>query len=48
MLSVSKTFVDRKNWINTRSSTIFPTYINNINDQILVFQDYWKINMSNC
>ena len=42
MLSVSKTFVDRKNWINTRSSTIFPTYINNINDQILVFQDYWK------
>ena len=42
MLSIRKTFVDRKKWVNTRSSTIFPTYINSKNDQILVFQDYWK------
>ena len=42
MLNIKNTFVDRKNWVNTRSSTIFPAYINNKNDQILVFQNYWK------
>ena len=42
MLSIKNTFVNRKSWINTRSSTIFPVYLNNNNDQILVFQNYWK------
>ena len=42
MLNIKKTFKDRKKWINTRSSTVFPVYINLKNDQILVFQNYWK------
>ena len=42
MLNIKNTFSDRNTWINTRSSTIFPAYINLKNDQILVFQNYWK------
>lgn len=42
MPNIKKTFLERNKWINTRSSTIFPTYINFKNDQILVFQNYWK------
>ena len=42
MPSIQKTFNDRSKWINTRSSTIFPIYINKKNDQILVFQNYWR------
>ena len=42
MFSIKNTFVGRKSWVNTRSSTIFPVYLNNNNDQILVFQNYWK------
>ncbi len=42
MPSIKKTFSERSSWINTRSSTVFPAYINLKNDQILVFQNYWK------
>lgn len=42
MPNIKETFVQRTKWINTRSSTIFPAYINTKNDQILVFQNYWK------
>lgn len=42
MLSIKNTFKDRAKWNNRRSSTIFPVYINKNNDQILVFQNYWK------
>ena len=34
MINIKNTFVDRKKWINTRSSTIFPCYINSKNDQM--------------
>ena len=34
--------LNREKWVNTRSSTIFPIYLNRNNDQILVFQNYWK------
>ena len=42
MLSIKNTFEDRAKWNNKRSSTIFPIYLNKNNDQILVFQNYWK------
>lgn len=42
MLNIKKTFLNREKWVNTRSSTIFPIYLNSNNDQILVFQNYWK------
>ena len=42
MLSIKNTFKDRAKWNNRRSSTIFPVYLNKNNDQILVFQNYWK------
>jgi hypothetical protein len=42
MLSIKDTFKDRIKWNNKRSSTIFPIYLNNNNDQVLVFQNYWK------
>lgn len=42
MLSIQNTFSERSKWINARSSTIFPIYLNKNNDQILVFQNYWK------
>ena len=42
MLSIKNTFKDRAQWNNRRSSTIFPIYLNKNNDQILVFQNYWK------
>lgn len=42
MLSIRNTFLDRNKWINTRSSTVFPAYLNDKNDQVLVFQNYWK------
>ena len=42
MPSIKETFSERNKWINTRSSTVFPAYINFKNDQILVFQNYWK------
>ena len=42
MPSIKETFSERNKWINTRSSTVFPAYMNVKNDQILVFQNYWK------
>ena len=42
MPNIKETFSERNSWINTRSSTVFPAYINLKNDQILVFQNYWK------
>lgn len=42
MPNIQNTFSERSKWINTRSSTIFPIYLNKNNDQILVFQNYWK------
>jgi hypothetical protein len=42
MQNLQNTFKDRDRWINTRSSTIFPVYINERNNQFLVFQNYWK------
>jgi hypothetical protein len=42
MQNLQNTFRDRTKWINTRSSTIFPVYINENNNQFLVFQNYWK------
>jgi hypothetical protein len=42
MPNIQKTFKDRSKWINTRSSTIFPIYLNKKNDQVLVFQNYWR------
>ncbi len=40
--SIEKTYRKRKQWFNNRASTIFPLYINDKNDQVIVFQDYWK------
>ena len=42
MPNIQKTFKNRSKWINTRSSTIFPIYLNKKNDQVLVFQNYWR------
>ena len=42
MPNIQNTFNERSKWINTRSSTIFPIYLNKNNDQTLVFQNYWK------
>ena len=42
MPTIQNTFNERSRWINTRSSTIFPIYLNKNNDQILVFQNYWR------
>ena len=42
MLSIKDTFKVRDKWNNKKSSTIFPIYLNKNNDQILVFQNYWK------
>ena len=42
MLSIKDTFKVRDKWYNEKSSTIFPIYLNKNNDQILVFQNYWK------
>ena len=40
--SIEKAYRKRKQWFNNRASTIFPLYINDKNDQVIVFQDYWK------
>ena len=41
MQNIRNTFINRQKWVNNRSSTIFPIYINQNNDQYLVFQNYW-------
>ena len=42
-MNIKKDFLKRNSWENYRASAIFPCYINNKNDQILVFQNYWKL-----
>lgn len=32
-------------WFNNRASAIFPLYINEINNQVIVFQHYWNWKM---
>tara|TARA_B100000029_G_C17569258_1_gene956064 strand:+ start:126 stop:1595 length:1470 start_codon:yes stop_codon:yes gene_type:complete len=41
MISIKKTFAERNKWINYRASAIFPCYINDKNDQVISFQNYW-------
>lgn len=40
--NIEKTFIDRNLWKNNRTSAVFPCYINNNNDQIICFQNYWR------
>ena len=42
MKSIQSTFASRSQWVNKRASAIFPCYINENNDQVLTFQNYWK------
>jgi len=35
-------YSSQKDWCNNKASTIFPLYVNENNDQVIVFQHYWK------
>ena len=41
MKSIKSTFSSRAQWINNRASAIFPCYLNENNEQVLTFQNYW-------
>ena len=41
MISIKKTFTERNKWVNYRASAVFPCYINDKNDQVISFQNYW-------
>ena len=40
--NLKKDFSQRSLWVNYRSSTIFPFFIGEHEDTVLVFQNYWK------
>jgi len=40
--NLKKDFFQRSLWVNYRSSAIFPIFLGEHEDTILVFQDYWK------
>jgi hypothetical protein len=42
MQKIKELFESRKRWQNNRASAIFPCYVNDKNDQIISFQNYWK------
>jgi hypothetical protein len=42
-MNIKKDFLKRNSWKNYRASAVFPCYINDKNDQILVYQNYWKL-----
>ena len=41
MKSIKETFLSRSQWVNNRASAVFPCYINDKNDQVITFQNYW-------
>ncbi|MDC1361326.1 hypothetical protein N8293_03095, partial [Gammaproteobacteria bacterium] len=40
--TLKKDFAQRALWVNYRSSAIFPFFIGEREDTVLVFQNYWK------
>jgi hypothetical protein len=40
--SLEKDFSERKKWHHNRANAIFMCYINELNDNIIVFQNYWQ------
>ena len=42
MKNIVNTFKERLQWVNFRANCFFPGYINEENDQIISFQNYWQ------
>ena len=42
MKNIANTLKERLQWINFRANCFFPGYINEDNDQIISFQNYWQ------
>ena len=40
--SLDGAYQAQQKWFNNRASTVFPLYINDNNDQFIVFQNYWR------
>ncbi len=40
--SLKKDFSERSEWHHNRANAVFMCYINELNDNIIVFQNYWK------
>lgn len=41
MEKLASMFAQRETWHNNRASTLFMCYVNKVNDNVLVFQNYW-------